>query len=136
MEKILIPALILGSLFLASRKPKGETSITFDPDSTADSTPVGVGRIDEYAVNELILFADNDYKLYTVLQDTYFENLERKVKRGTYDPEKAVKLFHYYYNNYVRPEYKRQLGSDIKLNPKERNLFGQYYVEQFEDERL
>lgn len=136
MEKLLIPALILGSIFIANRKPKGQTSIDFNPDSTADTVPVGVGAIDEYAVNELILFADNDSKLYRVLQDSYFKNLERKINRGTYDPKKAVKLFHYYYNNYVRPEYKRQLGTDIKLNPKERDLFGQYYVEQFEDERL
>ena len=95
---------------------------------------MNIGAIDKDAVRELILFAENDYRLYDTLHKVYLPNLEKKAKKGIYNKEKAIKLIEYYYQNYVRPSYKRQLGDDIKLNPESRKSFSKHFVEVLEDE--
>lgn len=43
---------------------------------------------------ELILFAENTYQVYKRIQEV-IKNLEKKVKKGIYDPDKAVDLWFY-----------------------------------------
>jgi hypothetical protein len=86
------------------------------------------------AVRELILYADNDGRLYKVLMDNYLKNMVAKKKRGVYNRDLAIKLLEYYYQNYVRPAYKREIGEDIKLSPQERKQFAEYYVNALEEE--
>jgi len=95
---------------------------------------MNIGAIDQDAVRELTLFAENDGRLYNVLMDVYLPNLEKKAKKGLYNKEKAIKLMEYYYQNYVRPQYKREFGDDIKLNPESRKSFGKYFIEVLEEE--
>lgn len=46
MENLLIPAILIGSYLIGTnRKQKGQTSIDFNPDNTADTVPVGVGAL-------------------------------------------------------------------------------------------
>jgi len=84
-------------------------------------------------VEQLTMFADNDQRLYRALMDNYLKNMVTKKKRGVYDHNLAIKLLEYYYQNYVRPEYKRQMGEDIKLTPQERKQFAEYYVNALEE---
>jgi hypothetical protein len=86
------------------------------------------------AVRELTLFADNDHKLYNDLMNNYLKNMVVKKKRGVYDHNLAIKLLEYYYQNYVRPAYKREFGDDVKLSPQERKEFAEYYVNALEQE--
>ena len=47
----------------------------------------------EVAVNELLLYATNDYKLYTQYVQPILENFRRKIKKGTFNEELAPKAF-------------------------------------------
>jgi hypothetical protein len=85
--------------------------------------------IDQTALNEVILFAENDQKLYGDLMKNYYPNLKKKIKSGKYNPELAIKLLEYYYTLYVRPYMKdrKNYGWDSKLNPAERREFAKYF---------
>tara|TARA_Y100000361_G_C11147574_1_gene339023 strand:+ start:982 stop:1335 length:354 start_codon:yes stop_codon:yes gene_type:complete len=94
--------------------------------------------IDKVKLREVILFADNDYKLYEVLTTTYLDNLKRKRLKGKYDKKKSYKLMEYYYSNYVRPEMKKpsKYGFDPKLNVEERKAFGKHYGDYLWEEYI
>jgi len=87
-------------------------------------------------VEEVIIFAENDSKLYNDLMVNYLPNLQKKVLSGKYDPELAIKLLEYYYTNYVRPYMKmpRNGGYDPKLNPMERKAFAAYFRDKLYNE--
>jgi hypothetical protein len=84
-------------------------------------------------VNELIMFAENDRACYDALHKNYVPALNKFIKKGNFDRDKAIKLMEYYYSNYVRPAYKKQFG-DIQLNPAKRKMFGNYFLETLEEE--
>lgn len=60
---------------------------------------------------DLVLSTENDPKLWEVRRHEFAKNLERHVRRGTYDPARAVDLFtHFaseaartYHQNYGTP---------------------------------
>lgn len=84
------------------------------------------------AVRELTLFVESDSKLYDALMRNYLKPLLAKLKQGKYDGNLAIKLLEYYYQQYVRPEYKRLFG-DVKLDPSERREFGAYFVDVLQE---
>ena len=94
--------------------------------------------IDKVKVREVILFAENDYRCYDILINTYLANLMKKRLAGKYDRKQAPKLLEYYYQNYVRPEMKKpsKYGFDSKLNPEERKMFSKYFSDYLWDEYL
>jgi hypothetical protein len=94
--------------------------------------------IDKEKVREVILFAENDYKSYEVLMNTYLPNLLKKRIAGKYDRKQAPKLLEYYYQNYVRPSMKnpRNYGYDPKLNPQERAVFSKYFSDYLWEEHI
>lgn len=51
---------------------------------------------DEHAVHELTMHADNDSHLYHSSHIPIVHNLEKKYKKGTYDRDKAKKLWKYH----------------------------------------
>ena len=65
-----------------------------------------------HAVRELVLYTDNTRIIYERHTLPVIENLRKKAKRGTYDPEKAAKAWGYvaeaaakaYAREYDRPE--------------------------------
>ena len=97
-----------------------------------------MATIDKDKVREVILFADNDYRMYEVLTTTYLNNLKKKRLKGTYDKKKSYKLMEYYYQNYVRPEMKKpsKYGYDPKFNKPEKEYFSKYYGDYLWEEFL
>ena len=53
------------------------------------------GTVDEHAVTELDLYAENEYSLYNQ-KKLIFANLQKKATKGVYDPVKAAKLWGYW----------------------------------------
>ena len=80
---------------------------------------------DSDAVNELDSFIMNDEELYRRRFMPIIENLKRKMKRGIYDDQKAIKLWMYLVDDAAR-EYIKQFGApnqDVKdMFPKETRL--------------
>jgi hypothetical protein len=68
--------------------------------------------VDQHAADELELFLENDEPLYRQTQECY-RNLLRKQKRGTYDRERAVKLFQTVADEAAR-RYQREFGSGVR----------------------
>lgn len=52
-------------------------------------------EVDQVAARELLLFINNDYGLYRSHHVPIIKNLLRKMRKGVFDAEKAVKLFMY-----------------------------------------
>jgi len=50
---------------------------------------------DEIGARELVLYIENDYHLYERRMPEFAKNLATKMKRGSYDADKAVKLLEY-----------------------------------------
>ena len=66
-------------------------------------------QADHQAARELQLYADNTFELYRQKQDIE-ANLERRVKRGTYDSKKAPKLWRYWMDSAAK-RYHKEFGS-------------------------
>ena len=80
---------------------------------------------DSDAINELDSFIMNDEELYRRRFMPIIENLKRKMKRGIYDDQKAIKLWMYLVDDAAR-EYIKEFGTpdqDVKdMFPKETRL--------------
>ena len=91
---------------------------------------------DEAIARELYLFIENDEILLTRRYPQYILNLERKMKRGVYDREKAVKLFMYLADE-ASKRYSKQFG-DGKTHTADvptRMLLAKMLRDRFESER-
>jgi hypothetical protein len=62
-------------------------------------------------VRELLLYADNESKLYRQKQDI-IKNILRKMKSGKYDPRLAPKLWMYWVDNAAKM-YDKEMGSGV-----------------------
>lgn len=82
---------------------------------------------------ELFLYAVNDGDLYRGRITAIIENLQKKVKRGVYDKEKAVDLWFYAATD-ASEKYNREFG--YKFSVQERFTVAvemeEYYKEQVE----
>jgi hypothetical protein len=67
--------------------------------------------------DELVLFADNDANLYRQ-KDAFLANVHKKMKRGTYDPVQANKLWLYYVDRAAKQYAKEFGGVWNKIFPK------------------
>ena len=80
---------------------------------------------DSDAVNELDLFIMNDEELYRQQFMPKILNLRKKMKKGIYDDEKAIKLWMYLVDDAAR-QYVQEFGTpdqDVKdMFPKETRL--------------
>lgn len=93
--------------------------------------------VDKEAVRELVLVITNDGDLYRQRTTPMIENLKKKVAKGKYDRELAVKLWQYLADEGVRrydKEYGSGRGSVSMLNPATRRAIAEelrdYYEEQ------
>ena len=80
---------------------------------------------DSDAINELDLFIMNDEDLYRQQFMPKISNLRRKMKKGIYDDEKAIKLWMYLVDRAARKFVQQdpQSGMDVKdMFPKETRL--------------
>lgn len=69
------------------------------------------GPIDEHAVTELRLYAENESAIYPQHQ-AIVENIKRKMARGVYEPSKAPKLWGYWVDAAAR-RYVKEFGGDL-----------------------
>lgn len=93
-------------------------------------------QADEAIARELLLFIENDEILSTRRYPQYILNLERKMKRGVYDRERAVKLFMYLADE-ASKRYSKQFG-DGKTHTADvptRMLLAKMLRDRFEEER-
>lgn len=93
--------------------------------------------VDKEAVRELVLVITNDGDLYRQHTTPMIENLKKKVAKGKYDRELAVKLWQYLADEGVRrydKEFGSGRGSVSMLNPATRRAIAEelrdYYEEQ------
>lgn len=66
---------------------------------------------DDDAVRELVLFIDNDGDLYRQRTTPIMKNLAKKMLKGTYDSEKAVKLWKYLADDGAK-KYQKEFGTE------------------------
>jgi len=94
---------------------------------------------DSDAVNELDSYIMNTEDLYRRRFMPIIENLKRKMKRGIYDDQKAIKLWMYLIDDAAR-EYIKEYGTpdqDVKdLFPKETRLKVAQVIAEREKENL
>jgi hypothetical protein len=65
---------------------------------------------DEIAAREIQLYADNDSQLYYQRRKPIILNLQKKYQKGTYDIDKAAKLWRYYIDAALQ-KYNKEFGS-------------------------
>lgn len=106
---------------------------------TADDKKLDEGfDSDESVVAELKLFIDNDGDLYRQRTMPIMKNLARKMRKGNYDPTKAVKLWMYLVNDGAK-KYARDFGGEERgwheMFPKAiRLMVAKALAEDFEEE--
>jgi hypothetical protein len=93
---------------------------------------------DKEAAREIQLYADNDYQLYNQRKRPILINLGKKYKKGTYDVQKAAKLWRYYIDAAMQ-KYHKEFGSRGDkwyelLNVADRNLLALEYAMETKEE--
>jgi len=73
--------------------PKKAVSVAAEPATAAEAKTSHA--FDEHAATELELYADNTSELYNQ-KLSIIENMRRRIAKGTYDKEKALKLWMYW----------------------------------------
>jgi hypothetical protein len=71
---------------------------------------------DESVAAELKLFVDNDAELYRRMTQPMMKNLARKMKRGIYDSELAVKLWLYLATEGAKKYAKEHGGEGVRYH--------------------
>lgn len=94
------------------------------------------GEVDPEAVRELVLVITNDGDLYREHTTPMIENLKKKVAKGVYDREKAVKLWQYLADEGVR-RYGKEYGPGYSvawLSPATRRAIAEQLRDYYEEE--
>ena len=94
------------------------------------------GEVDPEAVRELVLVITNDGDLYRERTTPMIENLKKKVSKGVYDREKAVKLWQYLADEGVR-RYGKEYGPGYSvawLSPATRRAIAEQLRDYYEEE--
>lgn len=87
---------------------------------------------DKDAAREIELFADNDSQLYYQYRRPILINLSKKYKKGTFDVDKAAKLWRYFIDAALK-KYNKEFGSRNDkwfelLDTHDRNLLATEYA--------
>lgn len=67
--------------------------------------------VDQHAVRDLVLYADNDRELATRQREPFYANMARRMKKGTYKAELGVKLWGYYVERAAK-KYAKEVSRD------------------------
>jgi hypothetical protein len=93
--------------------------------------PMLYDNVHSHEAQELVLYADNDHALYQQ-KDAFLQNAYRKMKKGTYSPTLAVKLWMYYVDRCAQ-KYAKEMGGGSawhKMFPKPvREEAARYYAQ-------
>ena len=92
-------------------------------------------KVDKIGKRELQLWIDNNERLYTGQHLPMIKNLDRKQINGTYDREKAVKLFLYLIDAGAK-DYTKNFGGNwnITFNRDTRISLARSYVKSYEED--
>ena len=93
---------------------------------------------DQEAAREIQLYADNDSTLYYQKRLPILKNLSKKYIKGTYDINKAAKLWRYYIDAAMQ-KYNKEFGSRGNkwhelLSVSDRNILAHHYAIETKDE--
>jgi hypothetical protein len=92
---------------------------------------------DKDAAREIQLYADSDYQLYKQRKNPILQNLTKKYLKGTYDIQKAAKLWRYYIDAALQ-KYHKEFGSrgswSNLLSVPDRNLLALEYAIETKNE--
>ncbi len=88
---------------------------------------------DEVAARELTLYIENDASLYRQRVQPIIKNLARKMKKGTFDAELAVKGFMYAVEHGLK-NYKKDFGPGFKIDKDTKKKVAQDLLDNFMDE--
>ena len=94
--------------------------------------------LDKEAVRELKLYEENKQDLYFKSKVPIYESLDKKVKKGTYDKEKAEKVFKYHADRSAKSYNKEYLGESKGygiFGVPERKALAKELREEYEEER-
>ena len=84
---------------------------------------VELSEADKVMINELFLFITNDAQLYRQRITPLIKNYQRKMKKGIFDQEMAVKGFLYAVNDGIK-KYNKEFGAgSMKLSKTSPNLY-------------
>jgi hypothetical protein len=82
---------------------------------------------------ELSLYAVNDGQLYHQRTQAILANLRKKIAKGTYDAEKALKLWQYLADDAAR-KYREEFGMTGGFNKATRTLAAKEIASHYGDE--
>ncbi len=88
---------------------------------------------DEVAARELTLYIENDSTLYRQRVQPIIKNLARKMKKGSFDAELAVKGFMYAVEHGLK-NYKKDFGDGFKIDKDTKKKVAQDLLDGFMDE--
>lgn len=86
---------------------------------------------DEHAATELHLYGVNDSHLHHHSAQPIIDNLKKKVKKGTYDHEKATKLWRYHADR-AADRYKKEFGSG-HFTPATRDMAAKEFRDHYDE---
>lgn len=94
---------------------------------------IGESTRDSAMVRELFLFIENDGNTYRQRVKPIIQNLGRKMKNGSYDPELAVKGFLYAVEHGIK-EYIKQFGDLGKVSKEDKVEIARQLLDSYMDE--
>jgi hypothetical protein len=92
-----------------------------------------VDEIDETYVRELVLAATNDRKMYLLAQMS-ITALQKKIRTGRFNANKATKIFQNVYLEAARAYYEQMTGFTKRMTKAEKDLFCKLVYEHYSEE--
>lgn len=93
-----------------------------------------IGEADMVMINELFLFITNDAQLYRQRITPLIKNYQRKMKKGIFDQDMAVKGFLYAVNDGIK-KYNKEFGSgSMKLSKQEKEAVATKLLDYYQEE--
>ena len=95
---------------------------------------VELSEADKVMINELFLFITNDAQLYRQRITPLIKNYQRKMKKGIFDQEMAVKGFLYAVNDGIK-KYNKEFGAgSMKLSKQEKDAVATKLLDYYQEE--
>ena len=95
---------------------------------------VELSEADKVMINELFLFITNDAQLYRQRITPLIKNYQRKMKKGIFDQDMAVKGFLYAVNDGIK-KYNKEFGAgSMKLSKQEKEAVATKLLDYYQEE--
>jgi hypothetical protein len=92
-------------------------------------------KADKEHVRELKIYEENNSDLYFRSKKPIYQNLDKKVEKGTYDGKKSLKLWDYH-SKRTADAYEKEFGSGSKIfSVADRKALSKELKEEYEMDR-